>query len=120
MINFLKRIQDISTNSNVIFSIIIIVAVTYLYVMTTPSIEIDTVLSIDKIAHIAIFYFVGLWFFLITKQDYSLILMILLCLYALTMEFLQMNLSYRSFEWFDWVADVIGLLLSFFHLSKKL
>ena len=119
MINFLKRIQDISTNSNVIFSIIIIVAVTYLHVMTTPSIEIDTVLSIDKIAHIAIFYFVGLWFFLITK-DYSLILMILLCLYALTMEFLQMNLSYRSFEWFDWVADVIGLLLSFFHLSKKL
>ena len=118
MINFLKRIQDISTTSNVIFSIIIIVAVTYLHVMTTPSI--DTVLLIGKIAHIAIFYFVGLWFFLIAKQDYSLILMILLCLYALTMEFLQMNLSYRSFEWFDWVADVIGLLLSFFHLSKKL
>ena len=118
MINFLKRIQDISTNSNVIFSIIIIVTVTYSHVMTPPSI--DTVLSIDKIAHIAIFYFVGLWFFLITRQDYSLILMILLCLYALTMEFLQMNLSYRSFDWFDWVADVIGLLLSFFHLSKKL
>ena len=76
--------------------------------------------SIDKVVHMIIFYFVGLWFFLITKQDHSFILMILLCIYALTMELLQMSLAYRSFDWFDWVADVFGLLLSFFHLSKKL
>jgi len=36
------------------------------------------------------------------------------------MEFMQMNISYRSFEWLDWVADVFGILLSVFHLSKKL
>ena len=120
MINLLQRVQDISKISNVLFSIIIIAVVTYLHVMTTPSIEIDTFLSIDKVVHIIIFYFVGLWFFLITKQDHLFILMILLCIYALTMELLQMSLAYRSFDWFDWVADVFGLLLSFFHLSKKL
>ena len=120
MIDPFKRLRGISGNSKILFSIIIVATVTYLHVMTTPSIEIDTFISIDKAAHIIIFYFLGLWFFLNINKDYSLILMILLCIYALSMEFLQMNLSYRRFEWFDWAADVFGLLLSFFHLSKKL
>ena len=117
MISILQRIQGISRNTNALFSIIIIFTVTYLHVMTTPSIEIEL---IDKVAHVVIFYFVGLWFFLIFRNHYSLILMTLLFTYALMMEILQMNLSYRSFDWFDWVADIFGLLLSFFHLSKKL
>ena len=120
MINLFQRVQDVSKNSNLLLSVIIIFIVTYLHVMATPSIEIDTFISIDKVAHMVIFYFVGLWFFLITKQDHSFILMVLLCMYALTMELLQMSISYRSFDWFDWCADVFGLLLSFYHLSKKL
>ena len=120
MISILQHIQGISRNTNILLSIIIIFTVTYLHVMTTPSIEIDASLSIDKVAHVVIFYFVGLWFFLIIRNDYSLILMALLFTYALMMEILQMNLSYRSFDWLDWVADIFGLLLSFFHLSKKL
>ena len=56
MINLLQRVQDISKISNVLFSIIIIAVVTYLHVMTTPSIEIDTFLSIDKVVHMIIFY----------------------------------------------------------------
>ena len=120
MINLFQRVQDVSKNSNLLLSVIIIFIVTYLHVMATPSIEIATFISIDKVAHMVIFYFVGLWFFLITKQDHSFILMVLLCMYALTMELLQMSISNRSFDWFDWCADVFGLLLSFFHLSKKL
>ena len=120
MINTLQRIQGISRNTNVLFSVIIIFIATYFHVMTIPSIQIDIFLSIDKVAHVVIFYFVGLWFFLIFRNHYSLILMTLLFTYALMMEILQMNLSYRSFDWFDWVADIFGLLLSFFHLSKKL
>ena len=118
MINLLKRIQDISKNLNVLLSIIIIINVIILHTMSTPQIE--TFSFFDKFSHVVIFYITGLWFFLIFRQDYWLILMTLLCILALSMEFLQMNLSYRSFEWFDWVADVLGLLLSFFHLSKKL
>ena len=120
MINLLQRLQGLSRSSKVLFSLVIILIVAILHVIKTPSIEIDTLLSIDKVAHIMIFYFVGLWFFLITKKDHSLILMILLFILAVTMEFLQMNLSYRSFDWFDWLADAFGILLSFFHLSKKL
>ncbi len=118
MISILQRIQGISRNTNALFSILIIFTVTYLHVMTIP--QIDPLLSIDKVVHVVIFYFVGLWFLLIFRNNYSLILMTLLFTYALMMEILQMNLSYRSFDWFDWVADIFGLLLSFFHLSKKL
>ena len=120
MINLLQRLQGLSRSSKVLFSLVIILIVAILHVIKTPSIEIDTLLSIDKVAHIVIFYFVGLWFFLITKQDHLFILMFLLCMYALSMELLQMSISYRSFDWFDWFADVFGVLLSFFHLSKKL
>ena len=120
MINLIKRVQGVSRNSNLLLSVIIIFIVSYLHVMKTPSIEIDTFISVDKVTHIVIFYFVGLWFFLITKQDHLFILMFLLCMYALSMELLQMSISYRSFDWFDWFADVFGILLSFFHLSKKL
>ena len=120
MISILQRIQSLSLNLKIILSVILIAIVTFLHIMTTPSLSIETTFSIDKIAHMIVFYFVGLWFFIIAKNVQTIFLFILLCGYALSMEFMQMNISYRSFEWLDWVADVFGILLSVFHLSKKL
>ena len=40
-------------------------------------------------------------------------------LYALSLELLQMTVSYRTFEWFDLFADVVGIFLSFIHVFKK-
>ncbi len=120
MISLLQCIQSFSLNLKIILSVILIAFVTFLHFMTTPSLSIETTLSIDKIAHMMMFYFVGLWFFIIAKNVQTIFLFILLCGYALSMEFMQMNISYRSFEWLDWVADVFGILLSVFHLSKKL
>ena len=120
MISMLQRIQSLSLNLKITLSVILIAVVTFLHIMTTPSLSIETSLSIDKIAHMIVFYFVGLWFFIIAKNVQTIFLFILLCGYAFSMEFMQMNISYRSFEWLDWVADVFGILLSVFHLSKKL
>ena len=120
MISMLQRIQSLSLNLKIILSVILIAFVTFLHIMTTPSLSIETTFSIDKIAHMIVFYFVGLWFFIIAKNIQIIFLFILLCGYALSMEFMQMNISYRSFEWLDWVADVFGIWLSVFHLSKKL
>ena len=120
MISMLQLIQSLSLNLKIILSVILIAVVTFLHIMTTPSLSLETSLSIDKIAHMIVFYFVGLWFFIIAKNVQTISLFILLCGYALSMEFMQMNISYRSFEWLDWVADVFGILLSVFHLSKKL
>ena len=120
MISMFQRIRSLSLNLKIILSVILIAVVTFLHFMKTPSLSIETTLSIDKIAHMMIFYFVGLWFFIIAKNVRAIFLFVLLCGYALSMEFMQMNISYRSFEWLDWVADVFGILLSVFHLSKKL
>ena len=120
MINVLQRIQYFSLNIKITLSVIIIAVVTFLHRMTTPSIAIETSLSIDKIAHAILFYFVALWFFIIARNVQIIFLFILLCGYALSMESLQINISYRIFEWLDWVADIFGILLSVFHLSKKL
>ena len=120
MISILQRIQSLSLNLKIILSVILIAVVTFLHIMTTPSLSLETSLSIDKIAHMIVFYFVGLWFFIIAKNVRIIFLFILLCGYALSMEFMQINIPHRSFDWLDWVADVFGILLSVFHLSKKL
>ena len=125
MISLLQRIQYLSLYLKIILSVILIATVTLLHIITIPSVEIEKTISIDfglitKIAHILVFYFVGLWFFIIVKNVQTIFLFILLCGYALSLEFIQMNISYRSFEWLDWVADIFGILLSVFHLSKKL
>ena len=120
MISLIQRIQYLSLNVKIILSVILIAVVTFLHTMSTPSLGIETLISIDKIAHMIVFYFVGLWFFIIAKNVRIIFLFILLCGYALSMEFMQMNISYRSFEWLDWAADIFGILLSVFHLSKKL
>tara|TARA_B100001142_G_scaffold252840_1_gene253383 strand:- start:482 stop:844 length:363 start_codon:yes stop_codon:yes gene_type:complete len=120
MMSILQSIQSLSLNLKIILSIILIAIVTFLHIIATPSIGIETLLSIDKIAHMIVFYFFGLWFFIIIKNVQIIFLFILLCGYAMSMEFMQTNISYRSFEWLDWVADVFGIWLSVFHLSKKL
>ncbi|MDC0225625.1 VanZ family protein [Gammaproteobacteria bacterium] len=120
MISLLQRIRSLSLNLKIILSVILIAVVTFLHIMMMPSLGIEPSLSIDKIAHMMIFYFVGLWFFIIAKNIRIIFLFVLLCGYALSMEFMQINIPYRSFEWLDWVADVFGIWLSVFHLSKKL
>ena len=120
MISMIQYIQSFSLNLKIILSVILIAIVTFLHIMTTPSLGTETSLSIDKIAHMMIFYFVGLWFFIVAKNVRIIFLFVLLCGYAMSMEFMQTNISYRSFEWLDWVADIFGILLSVFHLSKKL
>jgi len=69
MISMLQRIQSLSLNLKIILSVILIAVVTFLHIMTTPSLGIGISLSIDKIAHMMIFYFVGLWFLLLLKMS---------------------------------------------------
>ena len=120
MINRLQCIQYLSLRLKIFISVFIIFFVTSLHVSSPVIIEEIDFLSIDKIAHSITFYFVGLWFVFITKKSQLIGLFIILCGYAFSMELLQASLGYRNFEWLDWVADILGILLSFFHLSKKL
>ena len=82
-------------------------------------VDIETSLSIDKLAHIAFFYISSLWFLLIVRPDQAVVIIIFMTLYAFSLELLQMTTVYRTFEWLDWFADMFGIFLSFIHVFKK-
>ena len=103
----------------IVVSIFIVTMGVYLHLMQVPDVDIDTSFSIDKLAHIAFFYLSSLWFFLIVRNDQALVIVIFMAVYAFSLELLQMTVAYRTFEWLDLFADVVGIFLSFIHVFKK-
>lgn len=104
----------------IVVSFFIITMGVYLHLMQVPHVDIvDTLFSMDKLAHIVFFYLSSLWFFLIVRPDQALVIITFMTLYALSLELLQMTVSYRTFEWLDFFADVVGIFLSFIHVFKK-
>ena len=103
----------------IVVSFFIVTMGVYLHLMQVPDVDIDTSFSIDKLAHIAFFYLSSLWFFLIVRSDQALVIIIFMTVYASSLELLQMTVSYRTFEWLDLFADVVGIFLSFIHVFKK-
>ena len=111
------------SRSGIVFKIVvsffIVTMGVYLHLMQVPDLDIDTSFSIDKLAHIAFFYLSSLWFFLIVRNDQALVIVIFMAVYAFSLELLQMTVAYRTFEWLDLFADVVGIFLSFIHVFKK-
>ena len=103
----------------IVVSFLIVTMGVYLHLMQVPDVDIDTSFSIDKLAHIAFFYVSSLWFFLIVRNDQSIVIVIFMAIYAFSLELLQMTVAYRTFEWLDLFADVVGIFLSFIHVFKK-
>ena len=103
----------------IVVSFFIVTMGVYLHLMQVPDVDIDTSFSIDKLAHIAFFYLSSLWFFLIVRNDQALVIVIFMAVYAFSLELLQMTVAYRTFEWLDLFADVVGIFLSFIHVFKK-
>ena len=104
----------------IVVSFFIITMGVYLHLMQVPHVDIvDTLFSMDKLAHIVFFYLSSLWFFLIVRPDQALVIIIFMTVYAFSLELLQMTVAYRTFEWLDLFADVVGIFLSFIHVFKK-
>ena len=103
----------------IVVSFFIVTMGVYLHLMQVPDVDIDTSFSIDKLAHIAFFYVSSLWFFLIVRNDQAIVIVIFLAVYAFSLELLQMTVAYRTFEWLDLFADIVGIFLSFIHVFKK-
>ena len=100
-------------------SLLIISLGSYLHLMQVPPVDMIIQFPIDKLAHVALFYLIGLWFFLIVRPDQAIVVIIFLGLYAISLELSQIIVSNRTFEWLDWFADIFGIFLSFIHLFKK-
>ena len=108
-----QSVRNLAVRHNFYFQIIgsflILVLLIYLHFMQPPSIDISLTL-VDKLAHFLMFFFTMMWFMYITRK--WLVAAVSLLLLALMLEWIQMNyIINRSFDWFDWIADGIGIVL---------
>ena len=110
-----QSVRNLAVRHNFYFQIIgsflILVLLIYLHFMQPPSIDISLTL-VDKLAHFLMFFFTMMWFMYITRK--WLVAAVSLLLLALMLEWIQMNyIINRSFDWFDLIADGIGIVLCF-------
>ena len=97
----------------IIGTILVLAILTYLHFMTPPSIDIEDIVGIDKLAHLLMFLLTMIWFVNVTSKPYWNVVGCLLVLYALILEWMQMQFfPERSFEWLDWFADFLGVVVS--------
>ena len=111
-----QSVRNLTVRHNFYFQIIgsflILSLVSYLHFMQPPSLDVISFTLADKLAHFLMFFFTMMWFMYVSKK--WLVTAVALLLLALVLELIQMNyIINRSFDWFDWIADGIGIVLCF-------
>ena len=111
-----QSVRNLTVRHNFYFQIIgsflILSLLSYLHFMQPPSLNVISFTLVDKLAHFFMFFFTMMWFMYVSKK--WLVTAISLILLALVLELIQMNyIINRSFHWFDWIADGIGIVLCF-------
>ena len=109
-----QSVRNLTVRHNFYFQIIgsflILSLVSYLHFMQPPSLDVISFTLVDKLAHFLMFFFTMMWFMYVSKK--WLVTAVSLLLLALVLEWIQMNyIINRSFDWFDWIADGIGIVL---------
>jgi len=111
-----QSVRNLTVRHNFYFQIIgsflILSLVSYLHFMQPPSLDVISFTQVDKLAHFLMFFFTMMWFMYVSKK--WLVSAVSLLLLALVLEWIQMNyIINRSFDWFDWIADGIGIVVCF-------
>ena len=112
----IQSVRNLTVRHNFYFQIIgsflILSLLSYLHFMQPPSLDVISFTQVDKLAHFLMFFFTMMWFMYVSKK--WLVTAVSLMLLALVLELIQMNyIINRSFDWFDWIADGIGIVLCF-------
>ena len=112
--------QNLSKGIQNFISILLVLSIAVLHFMNPPDIEtFDSLIGIDKLVHFLMFFFLTSWFVMIYKYSHKFILLSYLVFFGLLLELMQMGFFiHRTFEWFDWLADSIGVIVGFFTISK--
>ncbi|MFT5788411.1 MAG: VanZ family protein [Shewanella sp.] len=95
---------------------ITLMLVSYL-VFSKPSYNINAIAHFDKIGHIGSFFVLSYLTYFAFKPRWYLLALVLV-FYAVFIEMVQSQLSYRSASFADIVADMIGILL--FYITQWL
>ena len=111
-----QSVRNLTVRHNFYFQIIgsflVLSLLSYLHFMQPPSLNVISFTLVDKLAHFFMFFFTMMWFMYVSKK--WLVTAVSLIFLALVLELIQMNyIINRSFDWFDWIADGIGIALCF-------
>jgi len=118
----IEYIQNKPKSIQNIISVLIVLFLAILHFITPPEVAtLDSLMQVDKLIHFLMFFLTTSWFSLIYGDKHKIILISSLVFYGLFLELMQMQFFiFRSFEWFDWLADSIGVIVGFFTISKWL
>ena len=118
----IEYIQNKPKSVQNIISVLIVLFLAILHFITPPEVAtLDSLMQVDKLIHFLMFFLTTSWFALIYGDKHKIILISSLVFYGLFLELMQMQFFiFRSFEWFDWLADSIGVIVGFFTISKWL
>ena len=118
----IEYIQNKPKSVQNIISVLIVLFLAILHFITPPEVAIlDSLMQVDKLIHFLMFFLTTSCFSLIYGDKHKIILISSLVFYGLFLELMQMQFFiFRSFEWFDWLADSIGVIVGFFTISKWL
>ncbi|MFZ4714262.1 MAG: hypothetical protein ACOYL6_11135 [Bacteriovoracaceae bacterium] len=72
----------------------------------------------DKVGHCLAYFSVTYWFLNLYPRKKHFILMIVFTFQGIIIEFLQRETGYRSFDYFDMLANFSGSLLAYILASK--
>ena len=113
-------IQNQSKSIQNIISISIVLFIAILHFIRPPDIAtFDSLIQLDKLIHFLMFFLLSCWFLMVYGDKHKIALLSSLVLYGLLLELMQMEFFiFRSFEWFDWLADSIGVIVGFFTIRK--
>lgn len=65
----------------------------------------------DKLAHCGSFFILSLLLHLAYPKTRLLFIFVYMAMFGIGIEIVQAYLPYRSFEWLDWGADMLGIIL---------
>ena len=105
---------------NIYRAIFIVLVFLVSYLAFIPSSGGSNIPHIDKLFHFLAFFILMTFLDLSTTRPLSLHLNLVLCLFlfALGIEVVQYNLSYRSAELFDLLADLSGMVVYFVFIPR--
>ena len=118
----IEYIQNKPKSIQNIISVLIVLFLAILHFVKPPDVAtFDSLIQVDKLIHFLMFFLSSSWFALIYGDKRKVILISSLVFYGLFLELMQMQFFiFRAFEWFDWIADTIGVIVGFFTISKWL
>ena len=118
----IEYIQNKPKSIQNIISVLIVLFLAILHFVKPPDVAtFDSLIHLDKLIHFLMFFLSSSWFALIYGEKHKIILISSLVFYGLFLELMQMQFFiFRSFEWFDWLADSMGVIVGFFTIRKWL